>query len=96
MLEFLNKIFGRDSQNESKNVAKERLRLVLVHDRSNVSPEVLDSLKNDLIGVISKYMEIDQNALEVNFDSSDDSVALIANIPVLRMKRTIDPEEKIG
>lgn len=96
MLEFLNKIFGRDSQNESKNVAKERLRLVLVHDRSNVSPEVLDSLKNDLIEVISKYMEIDQNALEVNFDSSDDSVALIANIPVLRMKRTIDSAEKIG
>jgi cell division topological specificity factor len=87
MLDFINKIFGKDS-GDSKNVAKERLRLVLVHDRANVSPEVINALKNDLISVISKYMEIDESALEVNLDSSDNTVALVANIPVKRMKRT--------
>lgn len=86
MLDFLNKIFGRDSSN-SKNVAKERLRLVLVHDRANVSPELLTSLKNDLIKVISNYMEIDEKTLEVSLDSSENQVALVANIPVKRMKR---------
>lgn len=86
MLDFLNKIFGRESTS-SKNVAKERLRLVLVHDRANVSPELLTSLKNDLIKVISNYMEIDESALEVNLDSSDNQVALVANIPVKSMKR---------
>lgn len=87
MLDFLNRVFGRDT-GSSKNIAKERLRLVLVHDRANVSPQLLQSLKTDLIEVISKYMEIDESALEVNLDSNDSQVALVANIPVKKMKRT--------
>ncbi|AQS59957.1 cell division topological specificity factor MinE [Desulforamulus ferrireducens] len=86
MLDFLNRIFGRETSS-SKNVAKERLRLVLVHDRANVSPDLLTSLKNDLIKVISNYMEIDEKALEVSLDSNDNQVALVANIPVKKMKR---------
>ena len=86
MLDFLSRFFGRESSS-SKNVAKERLRLVLVHDRANVSPDLLTSLKNDLIKVISNYMEIDEKALEVSLDSSDNQVALVANIPVKKMKR---------
>ena len=85
MLDFLTKLFGKDSG--SKNVAKERLRLVLVHDRTSVSPQVMETLKTDLIQVISKYMDIDETALEVNLDSSGNTVALVANIPVKGMKR---------
>jgi cell division topological specificity factor len=88
-------VFGKDS-GSSRNVAKERLRLVLVHDRADVSPQLLDDLKEDLIKVISNYMEIDEKALEVNLDTSDKTVALVANIPVLRMKRTGKRAEKIG
>jgi len=77
-------------------VAKERLRLVLVHDRADVSPQMLNDLKEDLIKVISNYMEIDERALEVNLDTSDNTVALVANIPVVRMKRTSKMSEKIG
>ncbi|MGI6712192.1 MAG: cell division topological specificity factor MinE [Bacillota bacterium] len=84
--DILNRYFGRDSTS-SKNVAKERLRLVLVHDRINVSPQVFEALKEDLIAVINKYMEIDQQALEVSFSSSDNSVALMANIPVVGIRR---------
>lgn len=87
MLEFISRMFGKESVN-SKNVAKERLRLVLVHDRASVSPQLLQALKNDLITVISKYMEIDEKALEVNLDGDDTQVALVANIPVKRMKRS--------
>lgn len=85
MLEFLSRLFGRDSG--SKNVAKERLRLVLVHDRSSVSPQLLETLKAEMIQVISNYMDIDEQGLEVNLDSSGNSVALVANIPVRGMKR---------
>lgn len=97
LIEFLGKFFGKEN-NTSKNVAKERLRLVLVHDRASVSPQLIEALKNDLIKVISSYMEIDEDALEVNLDSSDNTVALVANIPVLRMKRNLNDEvvEKIG
>ncbi|MBU7008745.1 cell division topological specificity factor MinE [Phosphitispora fastidiosa] len=95
MLDFLLRVFGKDTSS-SKNVAKERLRLVLVHDRADMSPQLIEDLKEDLIKVISNYMEIDENALEVNLDSSNNTVALVANIPVLRMKRTSNRKEKIG
>ena len=95
MLEFLLRVFGKENAS-SKNVAKERLRLVLVHDRADVSPQMLNDLKEDLIKVISNYMEIDERALEVNLDTSDNTVALVANIPVVRMKRTSKMSEKIG
>ncbi|MFZ5631794.1 MAG: cell division topological specificity factor MinE [Bacillota bacterium] len=86
MLDFITRIFGRDS-GASKNIAKERLRLVLVHDRSSVSPNLMEALKKDLITVISNYMEIDEDALEVNLENSENQVALIANIPIKGMKR---------
>ncbi|MDF9408308.1 cell division topological specificity factor MinE [Pelotomaculum isophthalicicum JI] len=85
MLDFIAKLFGKDSG--SKNVAKDRLRLVLMHDRASISPQMLDSLKLDLIKVISSYMIIDEANLEVNLDSSGSTVALVANIPVKGMKR---------
>jgi cell division topological specificity factor len=94
LLDFLYKVFGKDNDS-SKSVAKERLRLVLVHDRANVSPQILQSLKEDLIKVISDYMEIDTDGLEVNFDNDDNSVALVANIPIKRVKR-LGGNEKIG
>ncbi|MBC9783901.1 cell division topological specificity factor MinE [Heliobacillus mobilis] len=87
MLDFLNRMFSRENSNNSKNIAKERLRLVLVHDRSSVSPEIIEALKEDLIRVISNYMEIDERSLEVNLNNEDSSVALVANIPVLGLKR---------
>lgn len=89
MIDFLRHFWNRDTQS-SKQIAKERLRLVLVHDRVNVSPSLLEALKVDLLEVISKYMEIEETGLEVNLDKSENSVALIANIPVKRMKRAID------
>ncbi|HWQ71173.1 MAG TPA: cell division topological specificity factor MinE [Desulfitobacteriaceae bacterium] len=86
MLEFISRMLGKENAS-SKNIAKERLRLVLVHDRASISPYMLNKLKEDLIKVISNYMEIDESALEVNLNQDDREVALVANIPVLKMKR---------
>lgn len=86
MLELLQRLFGREGE-PSKNIAKERLRLVLVHDRADVSPHFFEALKNDLIEVISRYMEVDTRRLEVKLHNSPEAVALVANIPVVRMKR---------
>ncbi len=88
MLEFIGRLFG--GLEGSKHKAKERLRLVLVHDRASLSPGLVESLKEELIQVISKYMEIDEEGLEVSFDQGDDSVALIANIPIKNVKRRVD------
>lgn len=86
MFDFLSRLLG--NSDSSKNKAKERLRLVLVHDRASVSPGLLESLKEELIQVLSKYMDIDEPGLEVSFDKHEDSVALVASIPVKNVKRS--------
>jgi len=85
MLDLISRVFGRD--NTSADVARERLRLVLVHDRTNVSPQFIEALKEDLIGVISRYMEIEEDGMDVTLQTAENQVALVANIPVRRMKR---------
>lgn len=76
----------------SKDVAKERLKLVLIHDRSNVSPQFLEMVKSEIIKVIQNYMEIDEDTLDIQLTktSSDDGErivpALVANIPIKGMK----------
>lgn len=76
----------------SGTVAKDRLKLLLVSDRANCSPEMMEMIKNDIIQVISKYMDIDADALDVKItetesDANNGTVpALFANIPIKDMK----------
>ncbi len=89
MLEMLNRLFRKRS---SKDVAKERLKLVLIHDRANVSPQFLEMVKGEIIKVIQNYMEIDEDALDIQLtktvsDEGEGVVpALIANIPIKSVK----------
>jgi cell division topological specificity factor len=84
-LDFISRLFRDDS---SKETAVERLRLVLVHDRARVSPGLMEVLKEELIQVISKYMEIDENGIQVDLNNTDQRASLVANIPVRRVRRT--------
>jgi cell division topological specificity factor len=86
LLDIITRFFSRDNL-ASKDVARERLRLVLVHDRASASPELLNQLKEDLIKVIREYLDIDEEALSVDLENEDDSIALVANIPVKGFKR---------
>lgn len=87
---FFAKFFGKEEEpSMSKSVAKQRLRLVLVHDRVDISEAMMENLREDLIAVIGKYMEIDRDALDVTLSREDDGVALVANIPVLNVKRQV-------
>ncbi len=84
------KFFSKD-QGTSKNVAKERLKLVLVHDRTNCSPNFLEMVKGDLLNVISDYMEIEEEGLDIRItktkkDNNKVIPALVANIPIKKMK----------
>lgn len=74
------------SEDSSKQVAKDRLRLVLVQDRISLSAADFEALKEELLQVISKYMDIDDSGVEVNVQRDGDAAALIATVPV---KRTV-------
>ena len=66
--------------------AKQRLQMVLIQDRASVSPEVMEKLRDDIIQVISKYMVINKSDMEISLENVEDSVALVANIPVQNMR----------
>jgi len=80
-MNFFDWLFGR-RETDSKEVAKNRLQLVLVHDRSKIPPALLETLKNELIATISKYVTIDADAVEVSLDA-DSGRRLVADIPIL-------------
>ena len=83
MLDSLMHIFKSE---KSGKVAKRRLQMVLIQDRANVSPEVMEMIRDEIIQVISKYMVIDKTDMEISLENVDDSVALVANIPVQNVK----------
>ena len=85
MFEGINRWFRRGKG--SKNMGKSRLQLILIHDRTGVSPEILDALREDMFCVISKYFVVNEADVEMNIERDEGSVALVANIPVLSMKR---------
>lgn len=89
LLDFISRFFMKENP-PSKEVARERLRLVLVHDRASVSPDFINQLKEDLIKVIQEYLDIDEDALQVSLENEEDSIALVANIPVKGLKRVIN------
>ncbi len=81
------KVFNTKS---SKDLAKDRLKLILIHDRAKVSPALIEMMKTDILKVIEKYVEIDDSEVEVSLTSTDEIEgsypALIANIPIKNMK----------
>jgi len=82
------KIFGRESVS-SKDIAKERLRLILIHDRANVSPKFLEMIKSQLIDMISNYMEIDEEGLELKMTRIDkeENVTVPALVATFQSKK---------
>lgn len=71
----------------SRDVAKQRLQLVLVHDRSHISPGMLEVLKDEIIAVISKHIEIDQAGVHVTVSENDKENRLVADIPLANGRR---------
>jgi cell division topological specificity factor len=71
---------------DSKKVAKDRLRLVLVHDRSMLPPETLDALRKELIEVVSRYFEVDHGTLSMDVQRTRESWALMVNLPLRRAR----------
>jgi cell division topological specificity factor len=67
---------------KSANSAKERLQLVLIHDRTDLTPSQLESLKDDLIATISRYIEIDPTAVSINVAQDGREQRLVADIPL--------------
>lgn len=88
VIEFLNLefIINPDYQN-SRDDAKSRLKLVLMHDRSEIAPGVMEKMKEELIEVISRYVEIDKETLDLKIETESNTLALVANIPIISAQK---------
>ena len=105
IMKFFNKLRKKEEKvaPNSKEAAKERLHLVLMQDRANVSADFLELMKQEIIEVIKKYIDIDEGAIDVrltnkeNEDGTNGAPALYANIPILNIKneaRKIDKKQE--
>ena len=90
---------GQTLDETSKDTAKERLHLVLMQDRANVSADFLDLMKQEIIEVIKKYVEVDDKEIDVrltnqsNEDGTNGAPALYANIPIINIKNDVKGEK---
>jgi len=80
--DILNKLLRR--QEASANTARERLQLVLAHDRTDLSPDLLDQMRREILEVVAKYVEIDIDEGAVSLETEDRMTALVANLPIKR------------
>jgi len=84
MIELLSRLFGRHGSTQtSKAIAKERLHLVLVHDRAGIPPELLNVIKNEIIYAISRHVQVDPDGIQVNLSQSAGQTKLVADIPLV-------------
>lgn len=83
-MNFFDRLFGKKNSAES---AKERLQLVLIHDRTDLTPAQLDSLRDDLIATISRHVEIDAQSVQLGMEHDGRSQRLVADIPLRSASR---------
>ncbi len=85
LISILDRLIGKQEKN-TKSDAKKRLQLVLLHDRTDLPSEKMEEMKREIFAVVSKYIDIDLDALEMNLEKADECIALVANIPIRKPK----------
>lgn len=85
-MNFLQRLLGRAQPTGSADIAKERLKVVLMSDRTNISPGLLETLKDEIVAGISKHVEIDREGMQVTVTQGRDYNRIVVDIPVLRTR----------
>ncbi len=86
IIELLEKLFPNLTDRNSRLDVKNRLKLVLAHDRSDLTPQMIESMRKEILAVVSKYVELDADAMDFALENNSRVTALVANLPIKRVK----------
>ena len=86
LIELLEKIFPALNDRSSRQEVKNRLKLVLAHDRSDLTPQMIESMRREILEVVSKYVDLDADAMDFALENTSRVTSLVANLPILRVK----------
>ncbi len=93
MPDFLDRLFGRTPSKKSSSMAKERLQFVLIHDRINLPPERMEAMKKEILAVISKYVSVDSDNVDIALEKRERASLLVAEIPFLKTLEGIERDD---
>ena len=93
MNDLIDMFFSWNTNKNSREKAKRRLQLILAHDRANINPAMLHLMREEILAVVARYVEVNRDEMEIELENSERMTALIANLPIVKFKRSPLSEE---